>query len=520
MVADVRVAELVVHREYDKLREYSQEYLKTSDWPSLLNDIEQTDSRGRGRDAVVSLLELEAVGGTDTLLFKKLSDLEGASLQQAQANAVERVIDILREQIENRHTYFLDLEAMVETPYIILAKEILDARQRELAELGNRPSRIDVLGTFYGFMILMTDGSRTLGDPTGQQGRYRYRYWGRRTWLDEKITDSAADAVRGITREFAEEVEMDKSYRTLGSSRVFKSRCTPITARILANAVRIALYKAPGNRGSAAAALGATEDSRALPFLHHALDVEKNRRVRMRIVKALGKVGHGDSLPILRDNVKISRRNITKYDRAVIGAIGGICSEKAEAVLIDIIEKGGNTVKAAAIHALGSQTRNVLLERIAPFLKHSSRPVVRAAVSVMTDLGCAGVKAIKENLSVILKRIGNDKSSQSVVVKILRIPGVGQDVFVQRFFAKRIDKLREDLERYLERTKSTARTWYLDRRISRTQSSLRAVLRMVGEYLQPRFELELLRSVKKAIDALPPLGEAWSRSRQTRDGGS
>lgn len=503
MVVDARIAELVLHREYGRLRKYAQEYLKTSDWPSLLKDIGQADSRGRGRDAVVSLLELEAVGGTDSYLFKKFSDLEGSSLQQVQANAVERVIDILKEQIENRHTYFLDLEAMVETPYIIMAKEILDARQSELAELGNSPSRIDVLGTFYGFMILMADGSRPCVDSTGQQGRYRYRYWGRRTWLDEKITDSAADAVRAITREFAEEVEMDKSYLTLGSSRVFKSRCTPITARILANAVRIALYKAPGNRGAAAAALGATEDSRSLPFLHHTLGVEKNRRVRMRIVKALGKVGHDDSLALLRDNVEFSRRSITKYNRAIISSIGGIYSKKAEEVLIDIIEKGGNTMKAAAIRALGSQARNGLLERIAPFLTHRSRPVVRAAVLVVTDLGCTGNKAINENLSVILKRIGNDKSSQNAVVKVLRIPGVGQDAFVQRFFAKRIDKLREDLERYEERMKSSSYTWYLGRRIARTQSSLRTVLRMAGEYLEPLFEPDLLRSVKKVIDALP-----------------
>jgi HEAT repeat protein len=502
MVVTGAVAEMVAHREYQRLGQYAKNYLETKDWSSFLMDIRDSSSSGKSRDAVVSLLELEAVGGTDSDIFKAFSELEGASLQQVKGNAVERVMEILREQVENRHTYFLDIEAMVETPYIVLAKEILEARQRELAELEHKPSLIDVLGTFYGFWILMTDGSRPYDSSTNQQGGYRYGHWRRRTWLDEKISDSAADAVKRITGEFAEEVDMDKTYRTVGSSRVFKSRCTPLTADILANAVRLALYKVPGNRGSAAVALGKTEDSRVLPFLHQRFDVEQSRKVRIRIAEALGRVGHTDSLDLLREMISRSQRRLSKEQGALITAIGGIYSSDTKAVLLDITEGCGNSVKAAAIRALGKQDSHGLVERIKPCLKDQSRPVVRASVLALTELCDEGQEAVKNNLQVVLKRIGNDRPSRSAVMKMLGIPGVSQDQFIQDFLADRIDRLRRRIHDGRGRSSRYAYSGWYRRRERKHQRDLRETIRMVNQHVTPPFKMKLLHSIERAISVL------------------
>ena len=290
-MAKATLVDLATRRQYSELEKRADEFIENEGWDALLRRLKFVRPEGKARDAVVALLQLEAIGGTDSDVFKEFESLEGDNLHQVRANATEHAMGILKEQIDNRHTYFLDIEAMTMTPYVVLVKDVIEARKRELEQLEGTPSRIEVLGTYYGFQILMTDGSKPNVTPSGT-GYYR---WRRRTWLDEKITEDAANAVKSLTGELAEEVDMDKTYRTLGSNPVFKNRCTKVTATILADAVRLALYKTPGHRGTAARKLGRTGDSRALSFLHHRLPLEQNRRVRIAIAEALERVGHESS---------------------------------------------------------------------------------------------------------------------------------------------------------------------------------------------------------------------------------
>ena len=496
------ISECVQRREYGRLYQFAQEYLKTNDWSSLIRLIQNRRDQGKSRDALVTLLQLEAVGGTDSDILKEFSDLEGATPDAIRAHTIERAIELLTEQIENRHTYFLDIEAMAETPYAILVKDVIEARKKELAELESNPSRIEILGTFYGFMILMIDGSQPHDNSTQQQNRYRYGYWRRRTWLDEKISVSAAAAIKKLTGDFAEEVDMDTTYRTLGSSQIFKSRCTPQTAEILANAVRLSLYKVPGNRSSAALALGKTGDSRALPFLHHRLGVEQSRQVEIRIAEALGKIGHIDSLYLLSERLNLSRRSLSKDQDAIITAIGRIYAPKSKEILLDIMNKSGNTVKGAAIRAIGTQHPEGLVKLITPYVKDSSRPVVRAAVLALTDLGQEGEETIRKYLSTILNRIGSDKPSRSAIIKILEIPDISQKRAVQEFFAKRIYKLRKDVENWKRRVNTSSYSWWYRRREQRVKNTLRDAVNMVNHYLQPPFQVELLNSVEAALKTM------------------
>ncbi len=496
------IPNLVTRRNYSELAKRADEYIENDDWNGFLKHIQSTVSAGKARDALVALLELEAVGGTDTKMFSEFSSLEGATLHEVRLDGVLRSMEILKEQIAEKHTYFLDVEAMAETPYAILVADVIAARKLELEQLESNPSRIDVLGTFYGFTILMVEGSKPHENTTTGYG-YGWRRYRRSTWLDENITDTAAQAVKGLTGQFASEVDMDKRYRTLGSSPIFKSRCTKETANILADAVRLALYKVPGNRSTAARNLGRSGDSRVLPFLHHRFALEQNRRVRISIAEALGNVGHISSIDIMEEQVKIPHRRLTKDLEATIKALGGIFSPKCKTVLLNLVINGGNTIKAAAIQALGRQEPSGLVELITPYLEHKSRPVVRASVLALTEMSNDGKDAIRARISVVLKHIGYDRPSHNALVKILEIPNVSQMRSVHEFFAKKLYKLRKDAERWKQRgSRGTYAYWYR-RREQRAIQRVKESITMVNNYLKPPFQLELLNSVDAALKIYP-----------------
>jgi hypothetical protein len=491
------IPNLVSRRDYLELEKRADEYLENDDWSGFLHRIQHTNSAGKARDALVTLLELDAVGGTDSDIFTEFSSLEGASLHEVRLSGVRHAIELLKEQIAEKHTYFLDVEAMALTPYAILVQDVIEARKKELTQLEKNPSRIDVLGTFYGFAILMVEGSKPNENSTSTG--YGWRRYRRRTWLDESITDNAANAVKSLTGQFAEEVDMDKRYRTLGSSSVFKSRCTKDTAKILADAVRLALYKVPGNRSSAARNLGRTGDSRTLPFLHHRMALEQSSRVRTSIANALGNVGHISSLDALSENVGQTHRRLTKDLEASIQAIGGIYCPESKKILKGVVEKCGNTVKAAAIQALGKQDRRGLVDLLTPYLKHKSRPVVRASVHALMDLGDGGKIVVKSNAAHILKQIGHDRPSQSAVKKVIGIPEVGQTRAVQEFYSKRIYQLRKSVESWKGRGNTGSYSYWYQRRERRETQKLREAVDMANRHLKPPFQVELLNSVKAAV---------------------
>ncbi|MFW9957903.1 MAG: HEAT repeat domain-containing protein [Candidatus Odinarchaeota archaeon] len=499
------IQDLVWRRQYSELENQAEEFIQSNDWAGFMDHIRNARSSGKARDAVVALLELDAVGGTDSDVFKEFSSLEGTSLQNIRVDAVEQAMEILKEQIENRHTYFLDVEAMSETPYAILVKDIIEARQREIAQLEGTPSRLDVLGTFYGFMILLTDGSKPYdASSMGTQNYgYRYYYKHRRSWLDESITDSAADAIKKLTGDLAEPIEMDKTYRTIGNSSVFKKRCQKTTAAILADSVRLALYKVPGNRGAAARSLARTEDSRALEFLHHRLRLEQNRYVRASIATALGRIGHESSIDPLENLVQQqTHRYSSKESLAAVDALGGINSPRVRSVLLELMKVGKNEVKASAIQALSRQGTPGLVKVISPYLKHASRPVVRSSVTALLNLGREGEEAVKLAMPMVLSRMGTDKGSKAVLTKMLQLSDVGQMSLVQDYFAMRIKKQTSNVKRWQARSISTSYSYYWNRREIRARNELEWWLDLVSKHIHPPFSESLVNCIKSLFSSV------------------
>jgi hypothetical protein len=509
MMEKATIQNLVSRRHYSELENRADEYIQSDDWTGFMSQIKHTRSSGKARDAVVALLELEAVAGTDSDVFKEFSSLDGTSLQLIRVNAIERAIELLKEQVENRHTYFLDVGIMAETPYAILVQDVIEARRRELAQLEGTPSRLDVLGTFYGFMILMTDGSKPydVSSTSTQRYGYRYNYRQRRSWLDESITDTAVNAIKQLTGNLAQPIEMDKTYRTIGNSSIFKKRCQKGTAAILADAVRLALYKVPGNRGAAARALGRTEDSRALEFLHHRLEMEQNRYVRTSIVTSLGRIGHESSIvPLESLAQQQTRRYSSKESIAAVNALGGIDSPHVRSVLLGLLKDGKNEVKACAIQALSQQGSSGLVEIINPYLKHTSRPVVRSSVTALLELGSEGEEAIKLAMPMVLSRLGNDRGSKEVLTKMLEISGIGQMSLVHDYFAKKIQKLTSYVKRWQTSASGTSYSYYWNRRERRARIELEWWLDLVSRHLHPPFSEELVRCTRSLFSSVNDTG--------------
>jgi len=305
--------------------------------------------------------------------------------------------------------------------------------------------------------------------------------------------------VKSLTGQFAAEVDMDKKYRTLGSSPIFKSRCTKDTAKILADAVRLSMYKVPGNRSTAARNLGRTGDSRVLPFLHHRFALEQSRKVRIKIAEGLGNVGDISSIDALKEQIQPNQRNISKDTQATISSMGGIFCPESKRALLEIVNEGGNTVKAAAIEALGKQDPYGLVEVISPYLEHKSRPVVRASVMALSDLGESGTAAILTKVPIILKRIGHDKPSQQAVSKLMQIPDVGKMRSVHEFFITKINKLRKEVERWKRYEQRGSYAYWYQRRQRQTIDKLKATVQLVNQYLKPPFHVELMGTVKAAV---------------------
>ncbi|MFW9835168.1 MAG: HEAT repeat domain-containing protein, partial [Candidatus Thorarchaeota archaeon] len=306
------------------------------------------------------------------------------------------------------------------------------------------------------------------------------------------ISDDAAEAIKSITAELAQEVDIDKTYRTLGGSEIFKKRCTKSTATLLADAVRLSLYKTPGHRAAAARRLGQTGDARVLAFLHHRLPLEQNYKVRTTIAEALGRIGHESSIELLKERINVRGRYMSKESEAMIRGLGGIYSSQSKETLLDLLNSQGNTTRAVAIQALGGQDSTDLVERLTPYLTDRSRPVVRAGVLALAELGDEGKSAIRDKANAIIKRIGYDRPSKAAITKMLSIEGVASMKPLHQYFAKRIQKLEQNFKRH-QRRGTVSYGWYWRRREARARQRYEEFLRFAGSHLKPPFDEDLVK---------------------------
>jgi hypothetical protein len=505
-VADSIIPELVDRRNYAELEPIAESLIKKVGWNGFVLEVSPRGRYGfdgKERDALVHLLQLESVGGTDTDIVKEFGDLAGKSLTEVRLSALDHAIEVLRDQIENRHTYFIDVETMAATPFAILVEDVLAARRKELEQLEAGASRIDVLGTYYGFTILMAEGAKPFEMPTtsasgGLQGYYTYRrYRRKRTWLDEEINEEAAAAIRNITGEFASTVDMDRTYKTLGGSTVFKSRCSAPTAKILENAVRLSLYKAPTHRRQGARALGRLRDSRALPFLHNRMLAETHKATSVAIAEALGQIGHETSPPVIMQRLAPATR-YSKFLVEMVHPLGNIPAPETKEVLLELMKHKISAVRAEAIACLGRLNPPDLVEIVGPSLKESSKPIVRQAVLALASHGEKAGEILSAEFSHILKVIGNDRPSQSAMEKLIALEEFAQSTDVHAHYAKKLKKETSYLNRWVLQKQTSTYHHYFSRYIRRGLIQLERTVRIVETRVKRPYSDELAKELGAA----------------------
>ncbi|MHA2077503.1 MAG: HEAT repeat domain-containing protein [Candidatus Thorarchaeota archaeon] len=492
------IDQLIATRQYSELERLANKYIKSGKWRKYLHQIASASSRGKARDYLVTLLQLDSVGGTDSDIFNEFSDIRGTSLKHVREKVHEQAIEILRDQIENRHTFFIDVEAMIGSPFHKQIEDVSETRKRELEQLDGNPSRIEVLGTFYGFSILMSEGSMTGGVQTDD---YAYHYYRKKSWLDEDITESAVSAVRQLTRELAKEVDMDKTYATLGSSGIFRGRCEKTTASILSNAVRLAFYKMPGTRKNAAKALGKTQDSRALPFLHNRMVIEDSKTVRKAIAEALGRIGHESSIDVLYEVARsVDKRHTAREVLLATEWISTLHSEKSREALLGVLREGRNSsVRASAINGLIAMGYDGLFDLVTPFLKDRSKPLIRESVSALLEYGPKGEIAIKDNIENVIKRIGADKLSRNVFEEVMSLSGVGDLAVLHKHFARRMRNCKNDIDYWRDREE--AHYYFRKDKEKKAMEELTDNLLLAEKYLKPPIDKSLVKILSSITES-------------------
>ena len=85
------------------------------------------------------------------------------------------------------------------------------------------------------------------------------------------------------------------------------------------------------------------------------------------------------------------------------------------------------------------------------------------------------------------------------MTKMLEIKGVGQMSAVHQFFAKKIDKLRKEADRWKQRTSGGSYSYWYRRREQRTTQRMNELISIVNRYLIPPYHGELLDSIDVAL---------------------
>jgi hypothetical protein len=488
-----QLPEVIETRDYGTLASIANSEIQNGHWEGLVREMESASKRGKARDALVNLLQLEEIGGTDSNVFGVFSRLTGSDLNEIQLNAYDIAVAHLKKQLERKNTYFIDTEGIATTPFAVLFEDITQCRQCELAELKSNSSRNDLLLTYYGFMILTMSGlsNRNAGQMTTSP---YYRRWRRRYLGRPEIAHDVADAITQLTQDFGTSTTINGQYETLGTSKFFRSKCEPYNSGILAHITRMTLYMTPWDRAKAAKSLGNLGDARVLPHMHNCLRTESDYRARARIAESIGLVGHESSIQHLEDLSRLSCRYDKKLAVAAVRGVGSIFSAKSTGYLAQILEARSSPLTAEAILGLSKQKYHGLPKILAPLLNSNSRPVLRATVEALLASGGEGQKAIAERLPKIVRKLYRDRLAKHLIPKILALKGARTNAEIQRFFVGRLSKSL----RKLKQLRRVSNQWYRVRREryerSRIETDISTIIAIFGNPIPHAF-IPVLREI-------------------------
>lgn len=234
------------------------------------------------REGMIELLGLNEFIGLDIDFLEEFANLEADTLKELQTVARPRAIDLLREQVKRGNTFFLDVEAMKNEDLVVIVPDILEARIREVRELGRSPDLYEVYSTYYGFQILTT------GVNSQQAG----------------VRDELRENLLNVLGEVGE-VDTLHAKQLKFSSLAFRN-CSHHLTVLLWNMLRFAKG---GKKAKVKAleALGELGDSRAIELIHTYIDAHGSARqgtIERGILRVcllcLGRIGNPRSFEYVR----------------------------------------------------------------------------------------------------------------------------------------------------------------------------------------------------------------------------
>ncbi|MBN2229666.1 MAG: HEAT repeat domain-containing protein [Candidatus Thorarchaeota archaeon] len=464
---------IIQTRDYPLLEAKAEEYIKEGDWELFLGELKVITPIGKVRDAVMFLLGLESVGGTDCDIFDEFQNLQGSNLYEIRSEAISETITILKDQIRNRNTFFIDAEKMLITPFAILYEDVVNARLEELRELESRASRNELLRTYYGFMILTMSGVAS-NEELQQHNRW---YWRRRSYLSQpSLQNDTIEAINQMMRDLNSEINLNARYETLGTSSFLQDKCSKSTSQLLADIIRMTLYMTPWDRGRAAENLGRTGDSRPLEFLHHRLELEKDMKTKISIVNGIGQIGSPSSFQLLKEYVSLSGYRKNRLAIASCQAIGGIHTGESTSFLRDTLNNGSNDLKVRAIRGLAERDIADVPELVKPLMKSSSKVILREVIGILIDSGEDGKNSLLEYSLPILKKLINNRPSYGALCRLLSLQAIQESESIQGLLASTIRTLNEQRLRLYDRSKHS---WWSVRYLRYYNDRLTQVIRLV-----------------------------------------
>ncbi|MFW9979535.1 MAG: HEAT repeat domain-containing protein [Candidatus Thorarchaeota archaeon] len=487
------IEEIIRFRDYVLLESAAEEYISQGQWSELLETVSLTRPIGKGRDALVHLLNLESVGGTDSDIFEEFSTLSGSNLFEIRAEAISKTMSLLRSQIANRNTFFIDAEMMTASPFVLLYEDVMSSRLKELDELCKHPTRNDLLKTFYGFTLLTTSENGTASDT---QSPYR-RYWRRRNYTSRpRLGQETVQAINEIMKDLSSEIQLNDTYETLGSSYFLREKCSHLTSSILANIIRLCLYMTPWDRGRAASDLGRLGDSRPLEYLHNRIEIEPDLKTRAAIARSIGAIGNPNSFDILKKQVSITGRSTNALAVAATEGIGGIYSDEATEFLKNLLQKSQYLIVEAAIGGLQQRSLKAFPKMLQSLLKSSSIIIVRKVVGALLEDDKDGHRILVDSAPIVIKKLYKNRASRYILNRFLSLKEIQESEEIHKFLATKIRGIHDDRMKIYRSKQSN---WWTGRRLRRYNNQLQEMVNLVLNNIQSPLPWELDKVIREIM---------------------
>jgi len=160
----VTFGHLLEMRNYPVFEIAVEKFLRRNTWEDLFENLETIQDAqrlavgweiplapGKMREGMINLLHLQDMRCLDIDFLEAFKHLQGDSLEENRKAAREHSISLLREQIHNGNTFYIDADVIKETELTVLVPGVLEARTNEIQNLESNPPLSDIFNILWLF---------------------------------------------------------------------------------------------------------------------------------------------------------------------------------------------------------------------------------------------------------------------------------------------------------------------------------------------------------------------------------